>query len=53
MKVKLQQDICVYKIGELGAPLEPFLLGNTCNIQFTCLSLVLRYSSLNGALASR
>ena len=29
MMVKLQQDICVYKIREQGVPLEPFLLGNS------------------------
>lgn len=43
MMVKLQQDIA----GELGVPLELFLLGNTGNIQFTWLTLVLRYSSWN------
>lgn len=32
MMVKLQQDICVYKITEPSVPLELFLLGNNLQI---------------------
>ena len=34
MMVKLQQDICVYKIRELGVHLDPFLLGNSLQLSW-------------------
>lgn len=38
MIVKLQQDMCVYKIREPGVPLEPFLLGDS--LQFSWIITV-------------